>query len=417
VSPFLAGRRRRGVEYLDDPACDPAVRARSLADIVRANRLLGGTRAAATEVAGALRGLGRNARATLLDVGTGLGDIPARVRGTAAGGAIPVTTIGLDAALALAQASRARVDHAVCGDALALPVADGGVDVVLCSQLLHHFEHADALRLLRELDRVARARVVVSDLRRSVVAAAGLWAASFPLRFHPVSRHDGVVSVMRGFTPSELADLVREATGARPAVRRRLGWRVTASWAPGGRAPRTPAALGPLPAGRRMRTVDERIVRAPLATIFALAADVERWPEHLRHYRYVRFDARDGQGGGVVEMSANRPFGRVNWPTWWTSEMAVAPPRGAAADGPWIRFRHIRGVTSRMDVEWTFREVGGGTHVRIVHVWNGPRWPLIGGLAAVRVIGPIFVHGIASRTLAGLAAAAERIVRTEQSRR
>jgi hypothetical protein len=41
-------------------------------------------------------------------------------------------------------------------------------------------------------------------------------------------------------------------------------------------------------------------------------------------------------------------------------------------------------------------------------VWDGPRWPLVGGVAATQVIGPLFVHGIASRTLAGLAAVAER---------
>ena len=88
--------------------------------------------------------------------------------------------------------------------------------------------------------------------------------------------------------------------------------------------------------------------------------------------------------------------------------MAVASPGSGAAGAPWIRFRHVRGVTTGMDVEWRFRQIAGATHVRIVHVWNGPRWPLIGGLAATRVIGPIFVHGIASRTLAGLARAAER---------
>jgi hypothetical protein len=131
----------------------------------------------------------------------------------------------------------------------------------------------------------------------------------------------------------------------------------------------------------------------------------------LRHYRYVRFDARDGRSGGIVEMSANRPFGVLNWPTFWTSQMTVAPPDGEASDGPWIRFRHIRGITKGMDVEWSFEPVGETTRVRIVHVWNGPRWALIGRIAAVGVIGPVFVHGIASRTLAGLAAAAERIVR------
>jgi hypothetical protein len=416
VSPLLAGRRRRGVEYLDDPACNPDIRARSLADVARANRWFGGTRAAIAELTPALRVLrGRDRPVTLLDVGTGLGDIPARLRETATG--TPFATIGLDAAPSVATASQGSVDHAVVGDALALPVADDGVDVVLCSQLLHHFEHADAVRLLRELDRVARERVVVSDLHRSPVAAAGLWLASFPMRFHRVSRHDGVVSILRGFTPGELTELVHEAVGTHPVVRRRLGWRVTASWTPGGARSRAPVTLPPLPTGRRMRTVDERVVRAPLATIFALAADVERWPKHLGHYRYVRFHERDGRGGGVVEMSANRPFGAVDWPTWWTSEMAVAPPDSGAADGPWIRFRHIRGITTGMDVEWSFRRVEDATHVRIVHIWNGPRWPLIGGMAARAVIGPVFVHGIASRTLAGLATAAERIVRTDQAGR
>jgi hypothetical protein len=68
----------------------------------------------------------------------------------------------------------------------------------------------------------------------------------------------------------------------------------------------------------------------------------------------------------------------------------------------------VKGVTTGMDVEWTFVAEPRGTLVRIVHVWNGPSWPLIGDVAAREVIGPVFVHGIASRTLAGLAHAAER---------
>lgn len=171
---------------------------------------------------------------------------------------------------------------------------------------------------------------------------------------------------------------------------------------------RAPLDLGPMPTDRRMTTVDELLFRAPLDRVFALAADVERWPAHLPHYRFVRFleSRRDGSGGGVVEMSANRPFGPVSWPTWWTSLMALHSP--GAPGGPSVRFRHVRGITTGMDVEWTFEPTRGGTLVRIVHVWNGPRWPLIGLLAARRVIGPVFVHGIASRTLAGLARAAER---------
>lgn len=169
-----------------------------------------------------------------------------------------------------------------------------------------------------------------------------------------------------------------------------------------------PFEPGQMPLGRPMETVDEQLVRSPLNTIFELAKNVEAWPEHLSHYRFVRFRERRSDGGGIVEMSANRPFvlpllrRRVNWPTWWLSEMMVN------SQTPSIRFRHIGGITKGMDVEWSFSTTPGGTHVRILHVWDGPPIPLVGIWAAVYVIGPIFIHGIASRTLAGLAAVAGR---------
>jgi coenzyme Q-binding protein COQ10 len=167
-----------------------------------------------------------------------------------------------------------------------------------------------------------------------------------------------------------------------------------------------PLDLGPMPVGRQMTTVDERVVRAPLSRIFALAADVERWPALLPHYRYVRFLEHRADGGGIVEMSANRPFGLLQWPTWWRSTMRVRRPGGTEA--PSVRFTHIGGVTRGMEVEWSFHPVGEATHVRIVHVWDGPAVPVVGVAAATLVIGPVFVHGIASRTLEGLATAAER---------
>jgi hypothetical protein len=163
-----------------------------------------------------------------------------------------------------------------------------------------------------------------------------------------------------------------------------------------------PFDLGAMPKHRRMCTVDELLVRAPLRRIFEFAREVDRWPEHLPHYRAVRFIQRATDGGGLVEMSAWRPFGSVRWPTWWTSEMSVSESE------PNVRFRHVAGITTGMDVEWSFTRRGSDTLVRIVHLWNGPPWPLVGTVAAKAVIGPVFVHGIASRTLAGLAAVAER---------
>jgi hypothetical protein len=145
-----------------------------------------------------------------------------------------------------------------------------------------------------------------------------------------------------------------------------------------------------------MRTVDRLFMRAPADRVFRAAMDVEQWPVLLGHYRWVRMLQRR-TNGGVVEMAAWRPFGRLKYPTWWVSEMWIEPNEGA------VRYRHVRGITAGMDVVWRLHPVEGGTEVTIVHDWSGPRWPLVGPVAASLFIGPVFIHGIASRTLAGIA--------------
>jgi len=227
---ILTPPRARGVELLDSPDIDPQVVTRSLSDVACANALFGGISAVMGELEGALKDL--QPKATLLDVGTGLGDIPCRAKAVARRKGVDLTTIGLDAATELASASRSCVDVSICGDALHLPFPNDSIDVVMCSQVLHHFAGDDATTFIREMNRVARVRVVVSDLRRSWIAAAGIWLMSFPLRFHAVSRHDGVVSVMRGFTRTELVDTVQQAISRRPVAHRRWGFRVTTSWVP-----------------------------------------------------------------------------------------------------------------------------------------------------------------------------------------
>lgn len=148
-----------------------------------------------------------------------------------------------------------------------------------------------------------------------------------------------------------------------------------------------------------MRTVDRTRIAAPFDRVFSAASTVTRWPDILPHYRWVRI-----LEDGLVEMAAWRPFGFVKYPTWWVSQMTIDRPAGE------IRYRHVRGITRGMQVVWRLVEVGGGSEgvdVEIVHTWGGPKWPLIGRAAADLVIGPVFIHGIASRTLAGIKRATE----------
>jgi ribosome-associated toxin RatA of RatAB toxin-antitoxin module len=149
-----------------------------------------------------------------------------------------------------------------------------------------------------------------------------------------------------------------------------------------------------------MKTVDQIQVRAPVDRVFQIASDVERWPDFLAHYRWVRILERNG-AGCTVEMAAWRPFGFFRYPTRWVSRMQID------GDGGRVLYRHIAGITRGMDVEWSLRTRDDNVQITIVHEWAGPSWPLIGPLAAELIIGPVFIHGIASRTLAGVKRRAE----------
>jgi 2-polyprenyl-3-methyl-5-hydroxy-6-metoxy-1,4-benzoquinol methylase len=226
----LRPKRIRGHEILDEDGLDPKLVVRSMRDVARSNFFFGGASAAVAE----MRGVFDKAKGTLtlLDVGTGVGDICVRARRKANQTGISVLTVGIDAAEELARASRAVHDAVVCGDGLSLPFPDRSFDIVMGSQILHHFDDASAVSFLSEMNRVARTRVVVSEIRRSWLAMIGLWIGSYLLRFHPVSRHDGLVSIRRGFTPPELIDLVERAVGRTPAVAKRPLFRVTTGWTP-----------------------------------------------------------------------------------------------------------------------------------------------------------------------------------------
>ncbi|MEX2569860.1 MAG: SRPBCC family protein [Gemmatimonadota bacterium] len=157
-----------------------------------------------------------------------------------------------------------------------------------------------------------------------------------------------------------------------------------------------------------MYTIDETIMNAPVDICFRAAADVEGWPDALPHYRWVRFQRKDAFGTGRVEMAATRHFGPLRYPVWWVSEMTVDE------DQPVVFYRHVDGITTDMDVVWSFEAQGASqTRVKIVHDWaSGPAWPLPGPvrrLIADLVIGPIFIHHVASRTLQGIRSKAEAL--------
>ena len=142
-----------------------------------------------------------------------------------------------------------------------------------------------------------------------------------------------------------------------------------------------------------MRSELHELMHAPYERIFDLAADVERWPELLPHYRYVR---RLPGADRRFAMGARRGPIPVRW------EALQRPLRAERR----IEFEHTGGVTRGMQVAWRFEERDGAMDVSIEHRLD-LGWPLIGRFAADRVVGPQFIEAIAARTLRRIRQVAE----------
>jgi ribosome-associated toxin RatA of RatAB toxin-antitoxin module len=138
-----------------------------------------------------------------------------------------------------------------------------------------------------------------------------------------------------------------------------------------------------------MRSVMRIRMQAPEERIFDLAADVERWPLLLPHYRYVRrLPALNGERR--FAMGARRGPIPLRWE-------AIQRPRPAERT---IEFSHVGGVTRGMEVAWRLEPVDGGVEVSIEHELQ-TSWPLFGRLVAS------FVEAVAGRTLGRIKTLAE----------
>ncbi len=220
-----------GTEILDDPGADPGAVAESLRNITRSNRWFGGAAAVRHGLRRVLAGVPSGAALTLLDLGTGAGDLPRAAVRHAARAGIRLRPLGLErsrVAAALAKASGVTCAVACAG---APPLREKSVDLVLVSQVVHHLAPDSAVRLFRTCDRLARVGVIIADLRRGPLAPLAFRIGARALRFDPVTLADGLTSIRRGYTAGELRSLL-EAAGIVGRVSRRPGYRLVATWRP-----------------------------------------------------------------------------------------------------------------------------------------------------------------------------------------
>jgi SAM-dependent methyltransferase len=223
-------KRSTEKEMMDLPCQPKELLAGDLRNLRIINRYLGGYR-------NVLRGLARLVneqkldRFTLLDVGTGSGDIPTVIARWARRRQIAARISGLEREAATVEEAvdqtRSFPEITILrGDAMAPPFGAGSFDFVLTSQLLHHFKDEQIIALLRTWARLARRGIIVSDLVRHPVAYHGIRLLTKGFTRNIMTRTDAPLSVQRACTISEWRELLRQADVGRLRVQWMFPFRV-----------------------------------------------------------------------------------------------------------------------------------------------------------------------------------------------
>jgi SAM-dependent methyltransferase len=219
--------RSRAAEIMDDPGQSEADFAAALADLERINRLTFAQAPLLRFLDRAVAARPHRAPLSLLDVGAGGGDALRAVARWAQARGVEADLWGLDRSPWAARHAAARDTPArwITADLFDLP-ADQRFDLVVCGLFAHHLDDPSLVRFLRWLPRHARQRWLILDLHRHPVPWAAVWAGTRLLGMHPMVRHDGPVSIARGFERAEWHRLIAEA-GVEAAAR----WVLPFRWA------------------------------------------------------------------------------------------------------------------------------------------------------------------------------------------
>jgi ubiquinone/menaquinone biosynthesis C-methylase UbiE len=203
----LTPRRVVQEELLDEHDAPREDMERSLRDLRRINRFLGGI--------GIYRRLLKRLgpAQSVLDVGAGTADLVSSLPGS-------VLRVALDFKIDHLLYLRDRRAHRVVGDASQLPFRSGSIDAVTSAHFFHHFEADENAAILEEALRVARRGVVVNDTRRHYVPLLIVKLLSVLRLVGRITRFDAPASVLRAYTIGEASTVAARVDARIKQVRR-----------------------------------------------------------------------------------------------------------------------------------------------------------------------------------------------------
>jgi len=193
---------------MDDPDCDLAALRRTYAQFRVVNRLVAGWRPIYRRRLRPI--LSRTTPTTLLDIGSGGGDVPRALARWAArdGLRLEITAIDPDPRAHAFATERPAVAGVTFRQASSGELVEEGCrfDVVTSNHVLHHLDGRELAGLLGDSDRLADRLVVHNDIARSRWAYLGYAVASRPFGRRSFIHVDGTLSIRRSYQPAELAD-------------------------------------------------------------------------------------------------------------------------------------------------------------------------------------------------------------------
>lgn len=209
----MLAKRADAEELMDADDLDPATYAAVVHDLARVNTLTLARRPTINFL-GEVRRRHPAAPLRILDVGFGDGDMLRAIARWARKRDQPVELVGIDLNPRSAPAARegTPADMAIeyrTGDYEGL----GGQrwDVVLSSLVAHHMTHAQLVGFVRFMENESRCGWFVNDLHRHGFAWMGYPLLAMLMRWHPIVRHDGQLSIARSYRPSEWGPILAEA--------------------------------------------------------------------------------------------------------------------------------------------------------------------------------------------------------------
>ena len=227
----LSHRDARVTEIMDDPHCDPDRLRRTLEGFGVVNRAVASWGSVyRTRIRPALAAASAERRRAhpvrLLDVGCGGGDVLRRIVTKAARDGYAVQGVGIDPdPRAIAVATTApRVPGVEYRERFSSDLVAAGerFDVVMSNHLLHHLTEAELSELLADSEALATRLAVHSDIARGRLAYAGFAIGAVPVSVGTLLRVDGLRSIRRSYTPSELAGVLPASWDAERVNRFRL---------------------------------------------------------------------------------------------------------------------------------------------------------------------------------------------------